>query len=70
MLVKILFSSRNRFEILRPIDSLDDSSVGEMHSVPDPAQTATKSTLPIFVRVVDDFFFWFLYNINDIYWCQ
>jgi len=52
---KKLFVTRNRFELLKPTESSEETIVEEKQSIADPVPTYSKSPPPIFIRGVVDF---------------
>lgn len=51
----MLFVTRNRFELLKPAGSSDETIVEEMRSIANPIPVSSKSPLPNFIKVVEDF---------------
>lgn len=52
---KKLFTTHNRFELLKPADSPDETIVEEIQSITDPASVSSKPPPPIYIRGVEDF---------------
>jgi len=49
---KKLFATRNRFELLKPTESVEETIVEEIQSIADPVPTYSKPPSPIFIRGV------------------